>query len=130
MVTAAGTPMRLLTADEFFDFVHRPENRDRSFELQRGVIIEMPPPLHGFVSGNVGRILGNFTFLRRRGHVCTNDTGVIVESDPDTVRGIDVTLYDEQRPYGEPERRYTRRPPTLAVEVLSPTDRPGRTTRR
>ncbi len=131
MATAIATPTRLVTADEFFDFVHRPQNRGRFFELERGVIIEMPPPveLHGFVCSNVGRVLANFTFARRRGHVCTNDTGVVIENDPDTVRGIDVTLSDDQRPYEELDRRYSPRLPTLAVEVLSADDRPGKMTR-
>jgi Uma2 family endonuclease len=130
MATAATTTR--MTAEEFFDWVHRPEHRDRYFELERGNVIEMPPPgeRHGYVSGNVGRILGNFTFQRRRGYVCTNDTGVILETDPDTVRGIDITLYDELRRYDELTPKYANHLPKLAVEVLSPDDRPGKLTRR
>jgi Uma2 family endonuclease len=132
MATVTSPTTKLLSADEFFDFVHRPENHDRFFELERGVIIEMPPPgeLHGAVCGNVGWILGGYTRQRGRGYVCTNDTGVILETDPDTVRGIDVTLYDELLTYGELNPKYTRRLPKLAVEVLSPDDRPGKTMRR
>jgi len=62
--------------------------------------------------------------------VCTNDTGVILETDPDTVRGVDVTVYDETGPYDELTPGYVTRLPSLAVEVLSPNDRPGKTTRR
>ena len=32
MATVASKP---ITADEFYEFVHRPENRDRHFELDR-----------------------------------------------------------------------------------------------
>lgn len=46
---------------------------------------------------------------RKRGHVCTNDTGLIVERDPDTVRGADVTLYDEVRRYDELNVKYSDR---------------------
>ena len=132
MATVTSTATRPMTADEFFEFVHRPENHDRFFELERGVVIEMPPPgeLHGVGCGNVGWILGNFVRQRGRGYVCTNDTGVVLETDPDTVRGIDVTLYDEALKYGDLTPKYTRRLPKLAVEVLSPDDRPGKTMRR
>jgi hypothetical protein len=34
-----------MTAEEFFEFVHRPENANRWFELVRGEVIELPPPM-------------------------------------------------------------------------------------
>ena len=131
-MAASTTTTKRWTAEEFFDWVHRPENRGRHFELERGEVIEMPPPgeRHGYVSGNVGRILGNYTFERGCGYVCTNDTGVVLETDPDTVRGIDVTLYDELRRYDQLAPKYSSHLPKLAIEVLSPVDRPGRMTRR
>src|SRR5438874_3942726 len=108
-----------MTAAEFFDWTHRPENRDRHFELERGKVVEMSRPgeRHGFICGNVTRILGNFTFQRRKGYVCSNDTGVILERNPDTVRGPDVQLYDDIRRYDELTPRYSERVPKLAVEV-------------
>jgi len=115
----------LLTAEEFFEWMHRPENADRHFELERGEIVEMSlaGKFHGFVCANVSRILGNFTVQRRKGYICTNDAGVIVERDPDTVRGPDVTLYEDAQDAASMERQFAVRPPVLAVEVLSPTDR-------
>src|SRR5258708_2555888 len=129
-MSAVATP--LMTADEFFEFCHRPENRDRHFELERGRIVEMslPGERHGVVCGNTARILGNFTFHWRKGHVCTNDTGLIVEREPDTVRGADVTLYDEVRRYADLNPKYSDKAPTLLVEVMSPNDKPGKTIRR
>jgi Uma2 family endonuclease len=126
MATVATKPM---TADEFFGWVHQPENRDRYFELERGGIIEMPPPgkYHGFVCANVSRILGNFAAARRKGYVCTNDSGVLVERDPDTVWGVDVTFYDDAENADDMERKYAVEPPLLAVEVMSPGDRINRT---
>lgn len=131
-MTASTTTTGRWTAEEFFDWVHRPENRGRQFELERGEVIEMPPAgaRHGYVSGNLGRILGNYTFERGSGYVCTNDTGVILETDPDTVRGIDVTLYGQPQRYDQLASRYSAQLPKLAIEVLSPVDRPGRMTRR
>src|SRR4051812_34131085 len=67
MSTAESTG--LMTAEEFYDFCHRPENRDRRFELERGEVVEMSRPgeQHGYVCGNFTRILGNYTFQRRKG---------------------------------------------------------------
>lgn len=132
MVASRKLPKKRMTAEQFYDWVHRPENYDRFFELESGEVIEMPPPggVHGVVCGNSGRILGNFGFQRQKGFVCTNDTCVIVERDPDTVRGIDVTFYDLVLRYEEVPRKYLIRPPTVAVEVLSPDDRPGKLMRR
>ena len=125
MATTSTAPM---TADDFYDWVHRPENAARSFELDRGEIIEMPPPgkYHGFVCGNIAGILRNFAVQRRRGYVCTNDAGILVERDPDTVRGPDVSFYDDAETADTMERKYPETPPPLVVEVLSPEDRINR----
>lgn len=113
-----------MTANEFYDFVHRPENRDRMFELERGEVIEMSRPgkLHGFVCGNTVRVLSNFTFARKKGYVCSNDTGIVVEEDPDTVRGPDVALFEDVTSFEQLQEKWARTPPRLAVEVLSPND--------
>jgi Uma2 family endonuclease len=121
-----------MTAEEFFEWANRPENRDRHFELERGEVVEMSRPgeRHGFICNNVGRILGNFTFARRKGYVCSNDTGLLLERAPDTVRGPDVVLYEDSRRYDELNPKYSERRPTLAVEVLSPSDLWGKVTNR
>jgi Uma2 family endonuclease len=122
----------LLTADEFYDWCQRPENRDRHFELERGEITEMPPPgkFHGFVCLNIGVILHAYAARRGRGYVCSNDAGVIVQNDPDTVRGPDLTFYDDDQTADTMERKYADEPPLLAVEVLSPEDRVHKVLRR
>jgi Uma2 family endonuclease len=123
---------RLLTAEEFYDWVNRPENGGKHYELERGEIIEMARPgeRHGFLCGNVARILGNYTFQRGRGYVCANDTGIVWEHDPDTVRGPDVVLYDTTRRFEELNPKFAEDRPTLIVEVLSPNDKPGKVARR
>jgi hypothetical protein len=42
---------RKMTVDDFFEFVHRPENDGRCFELVRGEVIELSRPTrpHGIV---------------------------------------------------------------------------------
>ena len=128
----ATVQTRRVTADEFFDFVHRPENAGKHFELERGEVIELPPPMkpHGFVCGNVARILGNHATQRRNGYVCSNEIGLIVEHNPDTVRGADVCYYVDDQTLETMPRRYSDAPPQLVVEVRSPTDREKKIMRR
>src|SRR6266851_2002991 len=125
MATAIATRM---TADEFYDFVHQPRNSGRFFELERGEVIELPPPgfRHGFVGGITAYKLNQYAIEIEHGVVCTNDTGVIVEEDPDTVRGADVSFYDDDPDYDTMERRYASDPLLLVAEVLSPDDRISR----
>lgn len=122
----------LMTADEFYEFVHLPENRNRIFELDRGRAVEMSRPgiRHGVVCANVSFMLVAFTRQRNRGIVISNDAGLIVERDPDSVFGPDVFLYDEIISYDDLPQRWEDRPPTLVVEVLSPTDRTTKLNRR
>ena len=84
----------LMTAEEFYDWVHRPENRDRHFELEEGELVEMSRPgeRHGVVCGNTSYILVGYTRKRKKGYVCSNDTGLILDRDPDNVRGPDIAL--------------------------------------
>src|SRR5262249_3309170 len=101
-------------------------------ELVRGEVIELPPPMkpHGVVAMNVGGLLRDFTFKRDKGYVTCNDTGVILERDPDTVRGPDVALYEDATSFEEVHPKYGEVPPRLAVEVLSPSDRADRVQRK
>jgi Uma2 family endonuclease len=66
MSTAA--PKKLMTADEFFDWVQRPENRDKHFDLVRGEIIEVPQPgeMHGVVCSNANWLMINYIHMRQR----------------------------------------------------------------
>ena len=132
MTVSTATYTELMTAEDFFGWVSLPENRDLHVELERGEITEMPPPgkFHGFVCGNVVRILGNYAAEHGRGYVCANDAGLIVERDPDTVRGPDVTFYEDSQTADDMERQFAAEPPVLAVEVLSPNDRVNRTVLR
>ena len=72
---------KLMTADEFQQWVHRPENAERYFELERGKIIEMPPPIpwHGFITSQVTKILGRHADTCGIGFVLSNDAGVVVD---------------------------------------------------
>lgn len=124
-MSTVATP--LMTAAEFYDLVHRPENQGKYLELERGEVVEMPPPgsFHGFVCGNAGRLLGNYSAQRRKGFICTNDSGFIVAHNPDSVRGPDVAYYDDVQSPDEIPPGYTSTLPHLIVEVVSPHDKPG-----
>lgn len=86
-----------MTAEEFWEFVQRPENQERRFELERGKIVEMPVPgkYHGFVCATIATLLMICARTRRNCYACSNDSGVLVERGPDTVRGPDVCFYED-----------------------------------
>jgi Uma2 family endonuclease len=112
----------LLTAEEFC----RLEDNGQPMELVRGRIISMnvPAPRHGQICGKIVRILGNYAEEHDLGHVLSNDSGVITERSPDTVRGADVAFYSYARlPKGPLPKRYLSVVPELIFEVLSPDDR-------
>jgi Uma2 family endonuclease len=121
-----------LTAEEFAEFVQRPENVGKCLELVRGEVVELPAPTkrHGVLTFNLGRILGNYLFQRGKGYATSNDAGVILERDPDTVRGPDIALYDDAETYEDLHPKYGEVPPLLAVEILSPGDRMGQVMRK
>lgn len=118
---------QLMTAEEFFDWAHRPENRDRCYELDEGEVVEMSRPgeRHGTVCANVAWVLGNTIRQVKKGNVVANDTGIVLQRDPDTVKGPDVALYAAGKKYDELALKYSDQIPVLVVEVLSPTDRFG-----
>jgi Uma2 family endonuclease len=121
-----------MTAAEFWDWTHRPENEGRRFELERGEVIEMPSPRerHGILCGWISHLLWSYVLRRGSGAVSTNDTGLQVEQSPDTIRGPDLILFAESQPLDRLNPRFSTRIPQLVVEILSPGDRPNRTNRR
>src|SRR3954454_11353921 len=118
MTTAAP----LLTAEEYLEL---PDN-GRPTELVRGRLIDVnvPTPRHGEICLKVGRLLGNFVEEHGLGRVVSNDSGVLTQRDPDTLRGADVAFYSYTRvPRGPLPRGYLPVPPEVVFEVRSPTDR-------
>jgi Uma2 family endonuclease len=120
-----------MTAEEFYDFCHRPENRDRHFELQDGLVVEseLPGVQHGVVCASVSWVLGRYAHQHRRGYSCLN-TGVVWRRSPDTVQAPDIIFFDESRRFDDLSKKYADHPPRLIVEVRSPNDRTGKLIRR
>jgi Uma2 family endonuclease len=115
----------LLTAEEYAQL---PDNGQPT-ELVRGRVISLnlPAPRHGQICGKIGRVLGRFLDENDVGHLVTNDSGMVTERDPDTVRGGDVAFYSYSRvPRGPFPKGYLPVVPELVFEVRSPGDRWGR----
>ena len=116
-----ATAEMLMTAGEFGQ---RPDPGHPE-ELVRGRIVAMPPPdrRHGKVCLRTGRILDTFVEEHDLGHVMSNDSGVITERNPDTVRGADVAYYSYARlPRGPLKPGYGPEVPELVFEVRSAGD--------
>jgi Uma2 family endonuclease len=116
-----ATAEALMTAEEFG---LRPDPGYPE-ELVRGRIIAMPPPdrRHGKICGQAYYLLRQHVDAHDLGHLMTNDSGIITERDPDTVRGADVAFYSYARlPRGPLPAGYGPEVPELVIEVRSPGD--------
>ena len=127
-VAALPTLPPLLKAEEFFALPE--EIRDRH-ELVRGQLEELdtvPPGIrHGRVMARIVHRLIQHVEPRDLGLVVGGDAGFILERAPDTVRGLDVAFVRADRvPPDDELDGFADLSPDLAVEVLSPGDRPGR----
>jgi Uma2 family endonuclease len=119
----SSATVKLMTVEEFAEL---PDD-GRPRELVRGEVVYMnvPFPRHGQICTKIIRLLGNHVEERQLGHVVSNDSGVVTEHDPDTVRGADVAYYSYARvpPGPFPQRAYLPVVPEIAIEVRSPFDR-------
>ena len=112
----------LVTADELERF---PDD-DYRYELVEGRVIRMSP-----VGFEHGRIVPRLTALLHR-HVeehhlgaIVNEVGFKLASNPDTVRAPDIAFLRLDRIPRPAPRGFIKGAPDLAVEVLSPDDRPS-----
>jgi Uma2 family endonuclease len=113
---------QLITAEEF---ALLPEPADGSKqELVKGEVIDMSRSQaeHGLVQFKIAWLLMNVVVPNQLGWVL-GESGVVVESDPDTLRGPDV-FFCSKRNFPERPKGYLKGVPVdLVVEVLSPNDR-------
>jgi Uma2 family endonuclease len=97
-------------------------------ELVRGVMVVREPPgyRHGAVTIRLTKAIIDHVYAHELGAVLAAETGFKLASDPDTVRAADVAFIRRDRlPDPEPAG-YVEMGPDLVVEVLSPSDRPGK----
>jgi Uma2 family endonuclease len=128
----AITTATKMTAEEFFEWANRPEFADKRLELDNGEVVEMPSPgeAHALVCWLVIKVLTEYVVRRGRGHILTNDCGLVVRRNPDTVRGPDVMLSLDDLSLDDASPGHSTRVPTLVVEVYSPSDKPAQYGRR
>jgi Uma2 family endonuclease len=110
----------LVTADEL---LRMPDNGMRR-ELVRGEVVETMPPggEHGVIAGILIALLYTWAKSGQGGHV-VGESGYVIEHDPDTVRGPDVSYVSAARvPQSSIPKGYWKLPPDLAVEMVSPGD--------
>ena len=117
------TAPALLTADD----LARLQPPDKRTELVRGVMVVREPAgfRHGDVAMAIAARMHMFVSQRDLGRVLAAETGFKLFTNPDTVRAPDVAFVRHDRIPDPPPRGFAPFAPDLAVEVLSPDDRPG-----
>ena len=113
----------LLTAEELL----RLNIKNKRTELVRGVLVVREPA--GYQHGDIAMRLAAAIFAHVDAHdlgrVFAAETGFTLTRNPDTVRAPDVAFISAARLPDPPPRGFAELAPDLAVEVLSPDDRPG-----
>ena len=124
------TQKTLLTADEFYLFCCENDGR---YELVKGEVIELSPVnyMHGMSSGRIYHYMFSYLLENPIGDLFI-DTGYLLEQDPDTVRGPDVAFLTRERLAGRDINApgFQPGPPDIAIEVISPSNRPGEMRRK
>jgi Uma2 family endonuclease len=100
---------------------------DKRTELVRGQLIVREPAgfRHGVVAGRLYSAIERHVFDGRLGVVVAAETGFTLFRNPDTVRAPDVGYVSRARVPHPLPKGFAEMAPDLAVEVLSPDDRPG-----
>ena len=124
LTTERTTTRKLMTAEEAAQL----STVNRRFELVKGVYVEMSPTSarHGKVANRLSYLINGFIAQHPLGEVTAAETGFLLARNPDVVRAADVAFIAKTRlPAGEvPEEGYWTLAPDLAVEVVSPNDKP------
>lgn len=114
---------RPMTAEEY---ARLPDDGRRT-ELSAGTLVSEPIPLprHGQLQARLARYLAEYAEAHDLGVVLT-DAGFLLSENPDTVRGPDVAFVRRDRyDPDEAARTFFKGAPDLAVEIVSPSNRPA-----
>jgi len=114
-----------MTAEELMNL---PDDGFR-YELINGELEKMPPPghPHGRIAFRLAVLVGQFILDNGLGEGFAPETGFQLTWNPDTVLAPDFAFITNERfAKGCNAEGYWQGPPHLAVEVLSPHDRPGK----
>ena len=101
----------------------------KQVELVCGRLVVKEPPgyLHATVVARLAAELVNYVRAQNLGQVGAGDPGFTLSRGPDTVRAPDVAFVQRARVPDPVPAAFAEFAPDLAVEVLSPHDRPGET---
>jgi Uma2 family endonuclease len=119
-----STSTALMTAEEVLQL---PRGHFRA-ELINGELKTMPLAghPHGRITMRLAAPLAQFVWDNGLGEVYGSETGFKLTSNPDTVLGPDVAFVSQERVEAIADTKgYWPGPPDLAVEVVSPGDRPA-----
>jgi Uma2 family endonuclease len=113
----------LMTAEELLH-LNLPNKRT---ELVRGRLVVREPAgfRHGDVAARILAVMAAYVYEHDLGLVLAAETGFKLFSKPDTVRAPDVGFVRHSRVPEALPRGFAEFAPDLAVEMLSPDDRPG-----
>ena len=118
----ATTGTKLMTAEELLAM---PDDGYR-YELVRGELRKMAPAghVHGREGNKVNVNMSNLVYENDLGETYLAETGFVLARSPDHVRAPDVAFVQRERveEVGDADE-YFPGAPSLAVEVISPTDR-------
>ncbi len=110
-----------ITADQLLEMY----GKGMRGELIRGVFCPTMAAgmKHGEIVMKLGRRLGNVIEAENAGRITGSDSGIKIESDPDTVREPDIAYFSRERlPLDTDVPGYAEVAPDLVVEVVSPSD--------
>jgi Uma2 family endonuclease len=114
---------RLMTAEEFY-LLPEPEEGGKLELIDGRVVYEMPANgQHGSLAGFLTAELLLFTRRHKLGRVVP-EVGFILKRSPDSVRAPDVAFVSREAMGGAnlPAEGWVPYPPTLAIEVISPSN--------
>jgi Uma2 family endonuclease len=108
------------------EFEALPEDDNYRTDLSRGWLMRESRPggEHGCVSGNLYYLLRSFVSAHSLGRVLI-ETGFRISENPPTVRGPDVAFIATSRLPAEVPIGFWTLAPDLAIEVVSPSNRPN-----
>jgi Uma2 family endonuclease len=111
-----------VSVEEFWQLAHGLPKA----ELVAGQVVELvlPGARHGMLVALIADVLRAHVVPRGLGIVVA-EAGFILSEHPPTVRGPDLAVVLRPRVPSPIPKRFFPGPPDLAVEVLSPDDRPG-----